>query len=348
MHSASVARATAFVVLAASTPAQCPPVSTHIGFHLQHVGAALAADGDEALFGQYRGFSAGVHGRGADDVWQRIALITGTSPTPMTMGAAVDLRGDTAVAGDPLDPSGTIVIAERRSGSWTSVSTFHSPGGGSAGFGSAVAVSDDRVLIAAGAPLQNGAGAAYVYTRLPNGWAFDSALAPAGGAATNDRFGFAVAVAGGRVFVGAPGRSGSTGAVYVFERRAGVWTQSAVLVPAGVVANDGWSSAIVADGARVFASAPGRAQGTAARAGEVVEHRLVNGTWTEAGRIAAAAPVANGAFGVALDLAGARLAVGGRGSAHVFDASPQGWRPIASFTFPDPVQFSEFGAAVAL
>ena len=76
--------------------AQCPPANNHEGFHQQNVGHALAAQGDEALFGHLSGYHAPFHERRGGDHWQRTAFIGGSGSHPVRMGYTVALRGDIA------------------------------------------------------------------------------------------------------------------------------------------------------------------------------------------------------------------------------------------------------------
>ncbi|MBA3459269.1 MAG: FG-GAP repeat protein [Deltaproteobacteria bacterium] len=84
-------------------------------------------------------------------------------------------------------------------------------------------------------------------------------LRPTGGA-PNDQFGYVVALSadGTTLAVGAFGRTNLTGAVYVYVKSGGVWSQQAVLTPANAGVQDafGFSLAIAADGNTLVAGAP--------------------------------------------------------------------------------------------
>ncbi|NBC18829.1 MAG: T9SS type A sorting domain-containing protein [Bacteroidetes bacterium] len=95
-------------------------------------------------------------------------------------------------------------------------------------------------------------GAVYVFERQENDTWTETAKLEASDGATEDRFGSAIAVAGGRLYVGAPfhdlpGVSFSDhGAVYVFERdEAGTWTETAKLTTDGASV---FGSAVAAQG----------------------------------------------------------------------------------------------------
>ena len=130
-------------------------------------------------------------------------------------------------------------------------------------FGNSVALSGDTVVVGANQEsssttginstpneLGGSAGAAYVFVRSAGVWAQQAYLKPVavGSTQVGDSFGWSVALSGDTLAVGATGEGSSTtginsapdelasaaGAVYVFTRNAGVWTQQAYLKPAAV------------------------------------------------------------------------------------------------------------------
>jgi hypothetical protein len=102
-------------------------------------------------------------------------------------------------------------------------------------FGLAAAISDDVAVV--GTPLTL-SGAAYVYVKTDTGWVFQQKLVASDAASQDPRvpgnqFGWALAVAGDTIVVGAPRRvigDGKNGAVYVFKRsETGTWTEQAII-----------------------------------------------------------------------------------------------------------------------
>ncbi len=103
-------------------------------------------------------------------------------------------------------------------------------------FGGAVAIYEDLAVVGATQHNRVGVGAAYVFRRDGSNWVEEEKLS-AGDGAAGDRFGFAVALSGDQLFVGAPSH-GSRGAVYVFSRTGGTWIEDAKIV--GERINDGF------------------------------------------------------------------------------------------------------------
>jgi hypothetical protein len=137
--------------------------------------------------------------------------------------------------------------------------------GDSDGFGSAVAIDGDTLVVGAqyedsDASGINGAdnnaltqaGAVYVFARSGDGWA-QQAYLKASNPGFNDGFGSAVAIVGNTLAVGAPreasaavgiggdesnNQASGAGAVYVFVRQGTTWTQQAYIKASNTGAND--------------------------------------------------------------------------------------------------------------
>jgi uncharacterized repeat protein (TIGR01451 family) len=107
------------------------------------------------------------------------------------------------------------------------------------------------------------AGAAYVFVRGAGGWS-QQAYLKASNAEAGDEFGYAVAISGDTIIVGAPLEDGNatgtngnqsdnstpdSGAAYVFVRNAGTWTQQAYIKSSNPDIADlfGWSVGISGD-----------------------------------------------------------------------------------------------------
>jgi FG-GAP repeat/Prealbumin-like fold domain len=125
-------------------------------------------------------------------------------------------------------------------------------------FGTSVAIDGDTIAVGAFNAKVAGqyAGAVYVFTKPAGGWAIatETAKLTASDAAVNDQLSNSVAIAGGTIAAGAPGKV----AVYVFVKPAGGWanaTQTAKLVPGN--ARDGLGVAVAISGNTIVAGAPG-------------------------------------------------------------------------------------------
>ncbi len=183
-------------------------------------------------------------------------LTAAKGATDQFFAESVAVSGATIVAGVPGDTVGGSALqgaadvftrpASGWSGSLTERAVLRAADGrpGDA-LGGSVAISGDTIVAGADRHMVAGAanaGAAYVFVKPVRGWASATQTAeltaPAG--AAGDHLGEAVAVSGGTVVAGAPGRAvggnAAQGAVYLFARPASGWggplSETAELTPA--------------------------------------------------------------------------------------------------------------------
>ena len=158
------------------------------------------------------------------------------------IGASYESSSSPGVNGNEADNargySGAAYLFERNGNSWiqsTYIKSPHPDWGDH--FGDAVAISGDRILIGAYAeesaasgvnPNPNtgvahyNSGAAFVYERIAGAWAATTYIkAPVNH--SGDRFGGAVAIADDRIFIGARGESGTSGAVHIYKPTVLPW-----------------------------------------------------------------------------------------------------------------------------
>ncbi|MEM7307267.1 MAG: hypothetical protein AAF682_11385 [Planctomycetota bacterium] len=127
-------------------------------------------------------------------------------------------------------------------------------------FGWSVAVDGPRAVIGApgDAAALDEAGAAYVFELGPGGWTEVAKLEP-GDPSTGNLFGYAVAVDGDRIVVGAPRRGTfflpEIGGAYVFERQGASWVETAILTGSDDLGT-GFGCAVAVDGVHAAVGAP--------------------------------------------------------------------------------------------
>ncbi len=126
---------------------------------------------------------------------------------------------------------------------------------GKAKEGYSVSVSaDGNTAIVGGPDDNNNQGAAWIYTRSGGVWTQQgSKLVGTGAVSVNVKQGNSVSISadGNTAIVGGPGDNSGQGAVWIYTRSGGVWTQQgSKLVGTGAVGNayQGWSVSISADG----------------------------------------------------------------------------------------------------
>ncbi len=185
----------------------------------------------------------------------------------------------------------------------------------------------------------------------------DSLLAADAGA--GDGFGFSVAVDGDTLLIGAYRHDAGgpdRGAVYVFERMANAWTQTAKLTANDGVDLDRFGHAVALDGDTALVGAPFHDVGGGNEGAAYVFRRTAGG-WTQVAKLVAddAAPGDQLGHAVALDgdlaIAGAPYASpvsSQEGAAYVFGRTGATWTQAAKLVAEDAGESDAFGWAVAL
>ena len=194
---------------------------------------------------------------------------------------AISPDGEVVVVGAPgtaPEAAGAVYVYARPAGGWVadeiSAQLARVPGEPGSAFGSAVAISGDGVTVAVGAPLEGGSGKVR-YFLAPQGWAnvaagtqIGSGFLGVGSPAPGDQFGASVAISRDdrTIVVGAPGRYGARGAVYIFRKPAAGWMATTELVEIKIDSGEpgdrfGHSVAVSADGSNIAVGAPGMTGG---------------------------------------------------------------------------------------
>ncbi len=214
---------------------------------------------------------------GSGSMWALQAVLSGPGTArDDSFGAATALDGALLVVGAPNDDttagrkSGAAYVFEHTASGWVPRQKLLPPAGlpGTIGnelaFGTAVAVSGDRVVV--GAPQARGSGRVFAFARSGGAWTLVAELA-ASDAAPSSAFGRALALRGTRLLVGAPNAPADSppatpdGAVYAFEELGGVWLQQQELtLPSPPTYGAfGWAVAFSPSGTRAIVGAPGAA-----------------------------------------------------------------------------------------
>ena len=199
----------------------------------------------------------------------------------------------------------------------------------------------------------------------PLGWIEQQVVASDG--ASGDLFGFRTLVVGDLAFVSAPAPLARLGAVYVYERKGGTWTEVQRLMgtpPDGTPPNwsefFGWSMSLSASGEHLVIGAPDVFSPMAGPAGGVyLFERDGTGDWVESQLLQPPIPIAVTGFGGAVVFSGDTLVVGegsynrstegGRGAAHVYNLAGGSWTYAQLVQASDGTPFNDayFGNAVA-
>jgi hypothetical protein len=239
---------------------------------------ALSADGATALVGAPRDHNAkgavwAFRLLGGSYVLQGSKLVGPEESGEGLFGRslAVSADGTTALAGAPGD-------AGHKGGAWLFRSAGAAftqrgaelKGGGESGagrFGSSVALSvEGNTALVGGRSDGEGAGAAWVFARGAGGWEQQGAKLTGADESGAGDFGHSAALSatGDTALIGGPRDEGPNGAVWVFAREGGVWSQQgSKLAVSDPAANNsfGWDVALSGNEGTVLVGAPRDAAG---------------------------------------------------------------------------------------
>ncbi len=349
-------------------------------------GFGVALSGDTLVVGapQERSSATGVNGNQADNsvqysgavyvftrtagVWTQQAYLKASNTNAWDgFGWSVALVGDTLAVGAPFESSnatgvngdeadnsaqsaGAVYVFTRTAGVW-SQQAYLKASNTDAGdnFGIKLALVGDTLAVAANEEASNatgvngneadnsapGSGAVYVFTRTAGVWSQQAYLKASN---SGGLFGYNLDLAGDTLAVGAPwedsnatginGNQADTsapeaGAVYVFTRTAGVWSQQAYLKASNTDAGDRFGQGLALDGDTIVAGARFEASAanginadqtdnTAPNAGAVYVFTRIGGVWTQQAYLKASNAGADKNFGGSVAIVGDLVVVGSR------------------------------------
>jgi len=331
----------------------------------------------------------------------------------LAVGAARETSNAVGSGGDQSDNSareaGAVYVFTRSAGVWTQEAYLKASNTDSSDiFGSTLALSGDTLAVGAIGEASNAvgsggdqsdnsapyAGAVYVFTRSAGVWSQEAYL-KASNTDTSDTFGSTLALSGDTLAVGAERESskavgsggdqsdngvGNAGAVYVFTRSAGVWTQEAYLKASNTEAGDHFGVSVALSGntlavgagreaSKAVGSGGDQSDNSARNAGAVYVFTRSAGVWTQEAYLKASNTNAYDFFGSTLALSGDTLAVGAfgeasnavgsggdqgdnsaeaAGAAYVFTRSAGVWTQRAYLKASNTDEEDSFGTYVAL
>jgi hypothetical protein len=243
-----------------------------------------------------------------------------------------------AAAASPLSPPVGKVLAELKGSATLSGDAV----------GVSVAISGETALV--GAPgYAKDLGLVYVFAELGSGWRQSAELKGAGTVAS-DFFGYSVAVSGATAAVGTPGYAKNAGRVFVFQKTAKGWKQTAVLKGSDTGSGDYFGDAVAISSTTVLVGADGHAK----NAGRTYVFTYGSAGWKQAAELRGSDTAGGDGFGYTVAISGDSAIVGApdhsknAGRAYVFAHSGSSWTQITELKGSDTVSDNGFGVSVAI
>lgn len=236
-------------------------------------------------------------------------------------------------------------------------------------FGYALDISDNGDVMVVGSygadSVNTDTGAIFVLTKVENNWV-ETAKLTASDATTNDYFGYDVAISGdgNTIIAGSPLESDAdvqAGAIYVFKKTNGVWSQTKKIVStsAGYLDRLGVSCSIDTLGTRMAVGAAWKSSNWSWYSGAIFVFRLENDIWVEEATLTSSTNETYGLLGrsVGIDGSGSFIVAGcsyedvvgsDSGSAYVFTRVNNSWSQTKRLIPSDGSAGSFFGEAIAI
>jgi trimeric autotransporter adhesin len=300
--------------------------------------------------------------------WMALSGETLVVGAPLETSSAIGINGDEKSTAAP--DSGAAYVFVRTPTGWQQQAYLKPPEETRAGdfFGGSVAISGDTLAIGSvrrdlrdATAFPTRSGVAFVYTRSGGVWSFQQELS-ASDASIGDTFGYSLALDGDTLAVGCPivGQLGQKyGAVYTFNRTAGMWQQSQKLVSPDPNDLGQFGSFLSMAGDSLAVSAQEDAN-KVAKGGAVYMFTRRDMRWVNPQRLEPQPPRENAWFGFETALLGDRLAVGApsadfpnrtdeeSGEVWLYDRKADRWENTTVLKAPLPQRGDLYGTGVAL
>ena len=294
------------------------------------------------------------------------------APAPIAgtgFGSAVAIAGDLMAVGAPLqsDTVGRVHVFQRGTSGWALSATLQAPDAAAGDrFGASVDIASGRVFV--GCPgddlgARTDAGSVRVFERVGANWSQATVLQATDGLA-GDAFGTSVSADGETVAVAAPARdvdaTTDRGAVLVFIRSDGNWSQQSVIAPTGATSTDaGFGASLQLRGERLLVGGPRFDPQAQADQGSAFVFVRSEGVWSQEAALTVPSLPIGALLGssVSLDPAGGfavlsapadRAGAANRGSCTVFKRFGMRWQPLATLEPPHSASADLFGACVTM
>ncbi|HUN22002.1 MAG TPA: SdrD B-like domain-containing protein [Anaerolineales bacterium] len=287
---------------------------------------SVAISSDTIILGTPDAMNAGISTGGAyvfvrsGTIWSEEAQLFPSDGQEFDLfGSSVAIEGDDVLVGsryaddviNGLFDTGAVYAFRRSAGAWTEVQRFIHPSADSTDvFGRSVAISSGKAVIGAirGDGTTANTGTAYIYELVSGTWNYQATLISSDGVANRD-FGISVDIDGDDVVIGAlsqPGLDDKTGAAYIFQNSAGVWSQVAKLMAVDGKYNDLFGVSVAISSGHVWVGADNHSD----YEGAVYEFVNDGSNWTQIVKWQEPIPNIQRYFGKSVAASGLNFAVG--------------------------------------
>ncbi len=319
--------------------------------------ALIGADGENSSHGAAYFYAKDASG------WTELQRVVADDPNVAEFGYRTMLREDVAIvtadmSGPNTGQGSAYVFSPDGSGSWVQTQILSlADGTGFDGFGSAIALDGDRLVIGAHGVVFGdnfGQGAAYAYARSSSGFSQIQEIVADDGA-LNDNFGNSAAMVGDTLFIGANGATvdglAFEGAVYAYAWDGEQWQQVQKLTEPSGAQFDYFGISLAFDGTTLMVGAT-----SSGGTGSVYVFTYDGMNWVQQQQISVDGLNSGANFGNAIALRNGGALIGAdiqtvdgftsRGAAYLFGFDGSSWTLGHTFTSSDGTTDDFFGLAV--
>lgn len=279
-------------------------------------------------------------------------------------GGTLDVDGDTLISsslkwsGAQSDEGAAFIYVRNQQGTpdyladdtWEYQATLLPPDGESGRyFGTSVAIDGDTAVVGS-------RNAVYLYKRTGSDWTFQQKIIPAD-QSNGGGFGSKVAIENDTIVVGANLADSSRGAVYIFTRSAGIWSEVARFTDESLPVSSYFGESLNIDNSTiVIGSKTDSEEGH--EAGAVFVVNMVDGSWTITQKLLPSGSGFIKSFGSSVAIDGDNIVVGAplsfkplynqSGAVIVFTYEDGVWNKTKTINETDQTDYSHFGKTVAI
>ena len=327
-------------------------------------GKSVSVSGDTALVGAWYNDHDGADSGSvyvftrSGGLWTHEAKLGSESAEGDEFGYAVEISGETALIGAPFDDcednvTGSVYVFSQSDGIWTRQAKLTPPKTDDCHFfGSSICFSNDTALIGSilKYSFEYNSGPVYIYTRSDGLWEQQQKLTSPDADPYNS-FGVSLSISGDTAVVGSccdQEGGARTGAVYVFTRSDGTWTETAKLTASDAADNDFFGYSVSISGDTIIIGAYGK-DGTESGEGAVYVFIQSGGTWSQQAKLTSGNPKEGDQFGYSVSLSGDIAVIGMPGNiqrgAYIFKRTGDNWIQHSQLS-SDDLDFYSFGCSV--
>ncbi len=358
----------AFLIIAINyTSGQCSELENLTsGIPNVEYGRAVATDGTQVVVGS-KDYTYGVSSGAVylyqpnGSNWSETKLIASDGVSNADFGASVGISNNRIIVGAPGDgpggvQSGSAYIYDWDGANWIETKLTASDGTSFDNFGSSVAISGDRIVVAAIGDDDFGSDSGSIYTFVwdGNSW-IETKLLPSDGGSF-DGFGIDVDISGDRIVVGSnydDDNGTNSGSIYLFDWVVNTWVETKITASEGSGA-DYYGSSVGVSGDIIAVGAIGD-DDNGNGSGSMYVYQWNGSNWNET-KIIASDGSAGDNFGTSISCFGNRIVIDSHrdddngldsGSAYLFELIGNNWNET-KLTASDGDIGDNFGISVAI